>query len=167
LKGITEWDRVVHGIGLASPDEKDRQERPREVSAAIGRGPLQVVAPGSSLELSRAALDTVADFAMSLQAGATLVAVQVVPYTLPLDSPPVSSQFYCRRLEEIVSRSPVPVRTELLLARDQEFALQRFLPPASVILVAARRRRWGRKSAEEKLACALRRAGHRVALVMI
>lgn len=167
MRGITEWDRVARGVGLTSLDEKDHQERQREVNAAAGRGPLQVVVPGSSLELTRAALDAVADLAKNLQAGATLVAVQVVPHTLPLDSPPVSSQYYRRRLEEIVSRSPVPVRIELLLARDKEFALQQFLPHASLILVVAKRHRWWRKSAEEKLACALRRAGHKVALVMI
>ena len=167
MRQITEWDRVARGSESASADKKDHLERPREANTAIGRGSLQIVVPGSSLELAQAAVDTVADLATNLQAGAALVAIQVVPYTLPLENPPVSSQFYRRRLEEMVSRSPVPVRVELLLARDQEFALQRFLPHASVILVPARRRRWWWKSKEEKLACALRRAGHKVALVMI
>jgi len=157
VRVISEWNRVAPGVGSLSDDS----------NAASGRGPLQIVVPGSSLKLTRAAVDVVADLATSLQAGAALVAVQIVPYTLPLDRPPVCSQFYRRRLEELVSSSPVPVKTELLLARDQELALQRFLPTASFILVAARKRRWWRKSEGEKLASALERAGHRVALVMI
>ena len=155
MRVVTELNRVAREVELNSSDEKEH------------RGSLQIVVPGSTLELTRAALDTVADLAKNLQAGATLVAVQVVPYTLPLDRPPVSSQFYRRRLEELVSGSPVPVRIELLLARDKEFALQQFLPRPSLIVVAAKRHRWWRKSAEEKLACALRRAGHKVVLVMI
>ena len=138
-----------------------------DVNGAPDSGSLQIVVPGSSLDLTRAALDAVSNLAKSLQVGTTLVSVQVVPYTLPLDSPPISSRFYSRCLEEIVSRVPLPLRIELLLARDHESALKQYMPRPSTVLIVARTHRWWRKSAEEKLACALRRAGHKVALVTI
>jgi hypothetical protein len=165
VRVITERGRVGGEAGSSSSDETDRQEQ--DLDAVLFPGPLQIVVPGAGLELTRAAVDAVADLAKNLQAGATLVSVQVVPFTLPLDNPPISSRFYRRCLEEIVSRIPMPLRIELLLARDQESALRQFMPKSSPVLVVARRRRWWRKSAEERLASALRRAGHKVALIMI
>lgn len=166
MRGIAESEPVTGGVRLIGLNRKSQQERQAEVNV-LGQGSLQIIVPHSTFEVTRAAFDVVADLAKHLRVGATLVAIQVVPYTLPLDSPPVSTQFLHRRLEELVSRSSVPVRIELLLARDREFALQQFLPEPSFILVVAERHRWWRRSAEEKLACTLKRAGHKVALVMI
>ncbi len=167
MAGSAQVERGNEGIGAVVFSGEDRQEQSTEVDAPREAGSLPIVIPCSSSELSQAAMKVVADLSRHLRISTTLIAVQIVPYTLPLDSPPVSSAFYRRRLEEVVSACPVPVRIELLLARDRETALKQFLSCPSLILIVSRKEHWWRKTAEEQLASALRRARHTVALVTI
>jgi hypothetical protein len=164
MRGSTQSERGNGGIGIVVFNQENHPERQGE---AIAPPSLPIVVPCTTFELSQAAMKVVADFAKHLRTATTMVAVQIVPYTLPLDNPPVCSAFYRRRLQEIVSDSPVPVTIELLLARDREIALKQFLTQPSLVLVVSKGERWRRKTPEERLACALRRAGHTVALVTI
>jgi K+-sensing histidine kinase KdpD len=160
-------NQVAEVAGLTGLGLEKQREPSAAADSAVDHESLHIVLIYSTYEHTRAAMNAVVELAKHLRADATLVAVQVVPYTLPLDQPHVSREFCRRRMEELVSRSPLPVRIELLLARDMEFALKQFLPPQSFVLVGVKMRRWWRRTAEEKLARALTRMGHKVALVMI
>jgi hypothetical protein len=100
----------------------------RSLSAEIGRPEaLSVKAQDASLNISViftsagatvAALKTAGALAQSLGARVTLVVPQIVPYPLPLTSPPVLLEFQERRFQEIAAESPVNIRVQLYLCRD-------------------------------------------------
>ena len=101
--------------------------------------------------------DTLAE---SLNAQITLVVPQVVPYPLPLTSPPVLLDFQENRFREIAKESPVNIRVQLYLCRDTLETLNRVLKPRSLIVVGGRKRFW--PSREKRLVCRLRHTGHEV-----
>jgi hypothetical protein len=95
-----------------------------------------------------------------LNARITLIVPQIVPYPLPLTSPPVLLEFAERQLRRIVQGSPVEMIVRLYLCRDPWIALKEVLSPRSLVIVGGRRRWWFTR--EERLARRLRRAGYRV-----
>ena len=114
----------------------------------------------TSAEATVAALEKAGSLAESLGARITLVVPQIVPFPLPLTSPPVSLEFQERRFREIAAHSPVEIRVELYLCRDGLQTLKAVLKPHSLIVIGARRRLWGTR--EKGLARKLRKIGHEV-----
>ena len=98
--------------------------------------------------------------ASRLGARVTLVIPQVVPYPLPLTSPPVLLDFSEARFREIARESPVETAVHLYLCRDSSETLRGVLKPHSLIVIGGRRRWWPTR--EERLAKKLRGAGHEV-----
>jgi len=107
-----------------------------------------------------AALKRAAALAESLGARITLIVPQIVPYPLPLTSPPVSVEFQERRFREIAAASPVEIHVQLFLCRDELDTLKRVLKPHSLIVIGGRNRLWPTR--EKSLARKLRREGHEV-----
>jgi hypothetical protein len=107
-----------------------------------------------------AALKRAGRLAESLGARITLVVPQMVPYPLPLTSPPVLLEFQERRFREIASHSPVEIWVQLYLCRDELETLKMILRPHSLVVVGGRKRFWPTR--EKSLARNLRRAGHEV-----
>jgi hypothetical protein len=105
------------------------------------------------------ALKRTGTLAESLGARITLVVAQVVPYPLALTSPPVLLDFQERRFREIAAESPVDIRVQLYLCRDELETLKRVLKPHSLIVIGGRRRWW--PTSEQKLARKLQ-TGHEV-----
>jgi nucleotide-binding universal stress UspA family protein len=128
-------------------------------------GPLQVFVPYASPELAQPALDAAAALAGSLGAQAVLVAVHVVSPLLPLDEPNVSREFLEKKLESVAEQSALPARVEIVFARERETGFRTVIPQGSLVLVPTRRRWW--RTAEEKLARFLERAGHSVVLLTV
>jgi hypothetical protein len=93
----------------------------------------------------------------------TLLVPQVVPYPLPLESPPVLIDWSERRFRVIAEESTVETKVRLYLCRDRLSTLLRILKPASVVVIGCRKR-WG-PTPEKRLARQLRRAAHEVILV--
>ena len=91
-----------------------------------------------------------------------LVAPQVVPYPLPLTSPPVLLDWNERRLRVIANQSAVETIVRIYLCRDCWQALAQVLRPHSLVVVGGRERWWPTR--EGRLARRLRRAGHEVIL---
>jgi hypothetical protein len=89
-----------------------------------------------------------------------LIVPQVVPYPLPLTSPPVLVDFNERRLRVLASHCRVETRVSIYLCRDPWETLQSVLKPHSLVVVGTRKRWW--PTAEKRLAAKLRRAGHEV-----
>jgi len=131
----------------ASPEEETR---------------LGVVVVFTSVESTVQALRKAGALAGSLHARITLVVPQVVPYPLPLTSPPVLLDFSERRFRVIAAESPVETTVRLYLCRDEMETLSAVLAPHSLIVLGGRKRWWPTR--EKRLTGRLRRAGHEVIL---
>ena len=114
----------------------------------------------TSAEATSAALRHAGALADRLNARIRLVAPQVVPYHLPLESPPVLLDFSEHRLLEIARESPVETTIQIYLCRDAWEALKNVLAPHSLVVIGGKRRWW--RTREESLARRLHRAGHEV-----
>jgi hypothetical protein len=114
----------------------------------------------TSVSRTISALKRAGALAESLGARVTLVVPQVVPYPLPLTSPPVLLEFQENRFREIAGKSPVHTRVQLYLCRDGFETLRRVLKPGSLVVVGGRRRFW--PTQESSLVRKLRKAGHEV-----
>ncbi len=127
--------------------------------------PLRIVIPCNNRELGRAALHATTAIAGDLAATVTLAYVVVVPFPLPLDRPDVDTRHLLRELRDLADPSPIPIRILLVLARDKKAAFRRLIPDRSLVVLATRKRWW--RTAEESLARALTREGHRVVLLKL
>jgi hypothetical protein len=113
-----------------------------------------------------AALRAAAGLAGNLSARITLLVTEVVPFSLPLDKPPVSIEFLERRPLALVSESrihPDEISIKVCLCRDRKRCLRQILTPNSLVVIGGRRRWW--LSPERALGEWLRRRGHRVIYV--
>ncbi len=121
---------------------------------------LNIAVVFTSVDSTLAALKEAGALASSLGAQITLLVPQVVPYPLPLESPPVLVEFNERRFRVIASQSPVETSVRIYLCRDPLETLTRALSTGSIVVLGERKRWWPTR--EKKLARQLRRAGHEV-----
>ncbi len=121
---------------------------------------LNIAVVFTSVESTLAALKEAGNLANSLGARITLVVPQVVPYPLPLESPPVLVEFNENRFRVIASKSPVETSVQIFLCRDRFETLAAVLKPGSIVVLGGRKRWWPTK--DETLARQLRRAGYEV-----
>ena len=133
---------------------------PERPGAEQGQSRLNIVVIFTSMGATIAALKRAGYLAESLSAHITLVVPQIVPYPLPLTSPPVLLDFQERRFREIANESPVAIRVKLYLCRNRREALEAVLKARSLIIVGGRKRFWPTR--EERLAKRLGRMGHEV-----
>jgi hypothetical protein len=123
---------------------------------------LDLVIPFTTPELTRVALDAANRMGGGLNATLRLVKVQVVPYPLALDQSPVYIDFLKDQLTHFPSE--LPVAGEVRLSRELEAGLLGTLGRDSVVILATAKRPW--RTRNEGLAASLRRAGHKVALIV-
>jgi hypothetical protein len=121
---------------------------------------LNVAVVFTSVEATLVALRKAGALASRLRGRITLVVPQVVPYPLPLTSPPVLLDWNEKRFRAIASESPVETTVQIYLCRDRLETLTTELSPRSLVVVGGRKRWW--PTAEKRLARKLRRAGHEV-----
>jgi hypothetical protein len=121
---------------------------------------LEVVVLHTDLKGTLRAVRAAAFLAQGLGARIRLLAPQVVPYILPLTSPPVPTGFTEQRLTSVASESPVETRIDIRVCRDVWDMLKFTLPPRSLIVLGARRHWW--PTQESRLARRLRRLGHQI-----
>lgn len=121
---------------------------------------LNIVVVFTSVEATLAALRKAGALANRLGGRITLVVPQVVPFPLPLTSPPVLLDWNAKRFRIIASKSPVETTVMIYLCRDRVETLTAVLTPRSLGVIGGRRRWW--MTDEQRLARRLRRAGHEV-----
>jgi len=114
----------------------------------------------TSVDATLAALKEAGNLASTLGGHITLVVPQIVPYPLPLTSPPVLVDFNERRLRVLASGSRVEARVCIYLCRDPLETLKSVLKPHSLVVLGSLKRWW--PTAEKRLAAKLRNAGHEV-----
>ena len=134
--------------------------RPAQPATEEAERALNIAVVFTSVEWTLMALRKAGDLASRLNARITLVVSQVVPYPLPLASPPVLLDWNERRFHVIASETPVETRVHIYLCRDRFDTLKAVLTPGSLVVLGGRRRWW--PTAEERLANRLRQAGHHV-----
>ncbi len=117
----------------------------------------------TSPEGALVALQRAAVFAARLSARITLVVPQIVPFPLPLSSPPVLLDFQEARLREIASECPVETVVRIYLCRDRWDVLGAVLLPHSLVVVGTRRK-WRWFGLENRVARGLRKAGYEVVM---
>jgi hypothetical protein len=109
-----------------------------------------------------AALRSAVMLSTNLSAQIVLLVPLTVPHPLPLDRPPVSLDFVCRRIRELAATVATEIEAYVYLSRDPQQAILDVLSPASLIVLGSRRRWLFEKS--KRIARKLRRRGHRVVL---
>jgi len=130
-----------------------------------GSGELRVFVLHTSAEWTRAALAAVAARTRDLGARVTLVAVQTVPFPLPLDRPDVAPGFLEQELKVLAHGIDAPVDVCVLIARDREVSIEQAIPPRSMVVFAAKKRWW--QTSHQRLARRLARTGHSVTLLEV
>ena len=135
---------------------------PARATAGNGGSRLNIVVVFTSANATAEALEKAGNLAESLGAQISLVVPQIVPYPLPLTSPPILLDFQEKRFREIASKSPVDVLVQLYLCRDARETLRKVLSPHSLVVVGGRKRWW--PTSEARLVRQLKRAGHEVIL---
>ncbi len=122
---------------------------------------LDLVVPITTPDLTRVALDAANRLGAGLNATLRLVKVQVVPFPLDLNQPPVYIEFLKDQMARF--RSDLPVAGEIRLAREFDSGLLGTLGRESLVILAAPRRPW--RTRNERLAASLRHAGHKVVVI--
>lgn len=121
---------------------------------------LNIAVVFTSVESTLPALKEAGNLANSLGARIKLVVPQVVPYPLPLETPPVLVEFNENRFRVMASESLVETSVQVYLCRDRLEALTSVLKPGSIVVLGGKKRWWRTK--DERLARKLRRAGYEV-----
>ncbi|HEY7392774.1 MAG TPA: hypothetical protein VH640_29915 [Bryobacteraceae bacterium] len=137
--------------------------RPAAQPAEFGGHRLEISVVFTSPEFTLTALRRAATLAGNLGAYITLIVPQVVPFPLPLTSPPVLLDFQEARLREIASNTPVETLVRIYLCRSRWELLQTVLEPHSLVVLGARMQ-WSWLTHERRLARKLRRVGHEVVM---
>jgi hypothetical protein len=135
-------------------------EAVRAPAEAAGAPKLDITVVFTSVQPTLRALKQAGMLAQVLAAHITLVVPQIVPYALPLDSPPVVPEFAARRFFTLAAESRIETTVRIYLCRDLWSALANILRPRSLVVLGGRKRRW--PTAEMRLAKRLRGMGHEV-----
>jgi hypothetical protein len=124
---------------------------------------LNVAVAFTSPDATLTAMKEAGRLAQSLDARITLVVPQVVPYPLPLETPPVLVEFNENRFRAMASQSPVETSVQIYLCRDRFETLKSVLKPGSIVVLGGHKSRWmWWPTKDEILARQLLRAGYEV-----
>jgi hypothetical protein len=151
------WDQMALGLEIllapatgypASPIAEEALQR------------LNVAVVFTSVESTLVALREAANLASDLGARITLIVPQVVPFSVPLETPPVLVEFAENRFRALANESPVETKVQICYCRDRLTALKSALKPGSIVILAGPKRFWPTK--DQRLARRLRGAGFEV-----
>ncbi len=87
-----------------------------------------------------AALRLAGQYARDLGARISILVVQVVPYPLPLERPPVAPEFTTQRYRALAADQKIETRVQVYLCRDSRQALLQALKTHSLVVIGGRKR---------------------------
>jgi hypothetical protein len=140
---------LAPSAGYPTPHRSDESENNLEIAVVF-----------TSATPTIAALKKAGALADRLRGRINLIVPQIVPYPLPLESPPVLLEFGEQRFRDIAAQSLVETMIQIYLCRDRLETLKSVLTPRSLVVIGSRKRWWPTR--EKSLARKLRRAGHEV-----
>jgi len=108
------------------------------------------------------ALKIAQSMAAELDARISLIYVQVVPYPLPLDRPPVDVDILSQRLRSVADHARMPIEIRIFFGRDVLDTLKHTLDPETVLITGSERPGW--LSSEQRMIKRLLKQGHSVIL---
>lgn len=116
----------------------------------------------TEIEATKVALKTAIDLARDLNARVVLLVAKIVPWPLPLEAPPVSSEFTEHILSEFAGELQADIAARVYLCRDRDSTLRHALEPGSLVMIGGNKRWWTYRTPH--LARLLKRDGHEVIL---
>ena len=122
--------------------------------------PIEINVVLDGLENAAGVLELATGLARGIHAKLAVHFAQVVPYPLPLKSPPVPVEIAEKNLLDLASKQPVETSANIYLCRDRSETIRHALKPESIVIFALPHRWW--RSFERTLAKQLIRDGHRV-----
>jgi hypothetical protein len=134
----------------------------QNVSTAAQTGLLDIVVPYTTPRLTRLALREAEELALKLPSRIRVLRMLTVPFPLDLRQPPVALDIVREQTRQ-VARGIAAAEIVLFLTRDPEKTLLKILRPASIVVIASKRRWW--RTAQERLQKICEKHGHQVALV--
>jgi hypothetical protein len=129
------------------------------VAEPVADSSLEIVVLHTKPKETFGALKMASELASGL-APVRLLAIQVVPYPLDLETPPVAVEFLESRLVKIAGAAAVNASVDIRLGRDTGDVLESGLGPHAVVVIGGRRPWW--PTATTRLARRLERLGHQV-----
>jgi hypothetical protein len=114
----------------------------------------------TSVNWTLKAMEKAREMAKPFGANIVVAAVQVVPYPLSLEEPPIELEFVAKRFQEKALEFSEKIRVEVCLCRDPLAALERILKPNCPVVMGIKKRWW--PTPDERLARELRRAGYEI-----
>src|SRR5215510_15000888 len=103
---------------------------------ALGFAPASLESRGrvyvvfTDLKGSAAALKAAAELTANLEIDLAMVALQTVPFALPLSDPPISLDFKVSQMRDLIESTGLHVWATIYFCRDEAETLLRILPPA-------------------------------------
>ncbi len=140
------------------------EDRPSASASAPGQQRLELTVLFTNVPDTLRALRHATGLAFDLDACIHILVLQVVPYPLPIDRPPVEPEFRLRQLHALWNQERIETAIKILLCRDALYCLSEQLPPNSLVVIGDRTT-WWPFSREKRIARRLRRRGHQVLLV--
>ncbi|MEQ1886608.1 MAG: hypothetical protein ABL967_16205 [Bryobacteraceae bacterium] len=137
----------------------------REPREGTPDAPIEIQILLNRLEDARTLVGAAANLACGMHAMLVAHFAQVVPYPLPLKSPPVSVDLVEQVLIDLSGQQPIDTTSTLYLCRDRSETLRDALKPESLVIMGTKRRWW--RTSEERLARQLTRDGHRVLVIPV
>ena len=138
---------------------------PSQLGADAFCGEIELVVPYTEPDLTRVLLRHAVALVAGLNARLTLVAVETVPFPADFHCAASTHTFLVEQLTKLADGCPLPVNSQVVLARSREEGFRYALQAGSTVLVGTRRRFW--RTSEERLARTLVSDGHKVALLHI
>jgi len=130
-----------------------------------GGAAMEIVVPFTEWSVTSEVLQRAVGLSAGLNVKIHLVAVHTTPYPATLGCPALVHAHLVEQLVDLAGRCPMPVNPEVVLARYWDEGFRFAMKPQSTVLIGTRSRFW--RTHEEKLARALAREGHQVALLHI
>ena len=126
--------------------------------------PLRIHVLFTSTEETLDALTSAAALSSGCSAQIALLVPLIVPYPLPLEEPPVSLAFACRRITDLASSIPAETELEayIYLCRNAVQTMLQVVLPHSLVLIGMHGRWFFSRS--KRIARKLRAQGHEVVL---
>jgi hypothetical protein len=134
-------------------------------SAGEAHQDLQLYVIFTDIEATKVALKTAIGLARDLNARIVLLVAKIVPWPLPLETPPVSGEFTERVLSQVAGEQEADITARVYLCRDRDPTIRDALNPGSLVVIGRRNRWWPYRTSP--LARLLKRDGHDVILVGI